>query len=139
MRGFPPPSAMIASRHAGHDRSVRSAVPLAAWSCPPDEPQVRSYLRETDFRVCVTAIALLRFLCEHLDRLPLGVMTRVLDTHDVLIGLVVLVENPPWTKRTEEVSETAGGGGLADRRTATRARLRPLEKIVTSCDFPHEM
>lgn len=30
-------------------------------------------------------------------------MTRVLDTHDVLLGLVVLVENPPWTRRTEEV------------------------------------
>ncbi|CAM9790782.1 unnamed protein product [Ectocarpus fasciculatus] len=29
-------------------------------------------------------------------------MTRVLDTHDVLLGLVILVENPPWTRRTEE-------------------------------------
>lgn len=54
--------------------------------------------------MCVTAVALLRFLCEHLHRLPLGVMTRVLDTHDVLLGLVILVENPPWTRRTEEVS-----------------------------------
>lgn len=48
-------------------------------------------------------MALLRFLCEHLHRLPLGVMTRVLDTHDVLLGLVFLVENPPWTRRTEGV------------------------------------
>ncbi|CAN0527641.1 unnamed protein product, partial [Ectocarpus sp. 8 AP-2014] len=65
--------------------------------------QVRGYEEETEFRVCVTAVALLRFLCEHLHRLPLGVMTRVLDTHDVLLGLVILVENPPWTRRAEEV------------------------------------
>lgn len=65
--------------------------------------QVQGYQAETDFRVCVTAVALLRFLCEHLHRLPLGVMTRVLDTHDVLLGLVALVENPPWTRRTNEV------------------------------------
>ncbi|CAM9177073.1 unnamed protein product [Hapterophycus canaliculatus] len=67
---------------------------------PADE--VRGYQQETEFRVCVTAVALLRFLCEHLHRLPLGVMTRVLDTHDVLLALVILVENPPWTRRTEE-------------------------------------
>eukprot|EP00752_Nemacystus_decipiens_P013472 g11931.t1 len=64
--------------------------------------EVQDYQQETEFRVCVTAMALLRFLCEHLHRLPLGVMTRVLDTHDVLLGLVILVENPPWTRRTEE-------------------------------------
>ncbi|CAM9495957.1 unnamed protein product [Ectocarpus sp. 4 AP-2014] len=64
--------------------------------------EVRGYQEETEFRVCVTAVGLLRFLCEHLHRLPLGVMTRVLDTHDVLLGLVILVENPPWTRRTEE-------------------------------------
>lgn len=71
--------------------------------CDRNENQVQGYQEETEFRVCVTAMALLRFLCEHLHRLPLGVMTRVLDTHDVLLGLVILVENPPWTRRTEEV------------------------------------
>lgn len=81
------------------------------------KPQIRGYEEETEFRVCVTAVALLRFLCEHLHRLPLGVITRVLDTHDVLLGLVVLVENPPWTRRTEEVGATRGseeclGGGV---------------------------
>lgn len=59
--------------------------------------------------MCVTAVALLRFLCEHLHRLPLGVITRVLDTHDVLLGLVILVENPPWTRRTEEVGARMEG------------------------------
>jgi hypothetical protein len=31
-------------------------------------------------------------------------MTRVLDTHDVLLGLVPLIENPPWTRRLDTVS-----------------------------------
>jgi hypothetical protein len=30
-------------------------------------------------------------------------MTRVLDTHDVLLGLVPLIENPPWTRRLDTV------------------------------------
>lgn len=77
--------------------------PLLRHICDRNENQVQGYQDETEFRVCVTAMALLRFLCEHLHRLPLGVMTRVLDTHDVLLGLVILVENPPWTRRTEEV------------------------------------
>jgi zinc finger MYND domain-containing protein 10 len=52
----------------------------------------------------VTAVAMLRFICEHIAALPLSVMTRVLDTHDVLLGLVPLIENPPWTRRLDTVS-----------------------------------
>lgn len=83
---------------------------------------MREYQRETDFRVCVTAVALLRFLCEHLSRLPLGVMTRVLDTHDVLLGLVVLIEYPPWTRRSEEV-----------RKGIPSPVPRPPPPILASC------
>ncbi|CAM9208150.1 unnamed protein product [Chrysoparadoxa australica] len=57
---------------------------------------------DIEFRVCITAVTLLRYLCEHISQLPLSAMTRVLETHDVLLGLVPLIENPPWTVRTEE-------------------------------------
>ncbi|CBJ28395.1 conserved unknown protein [Ectocarpus siliculosus] len=95
---------LISGRASSKPRNAREVAKdieerLAKLS-PAEE--VRGYQEETEFRVCVTAVALLRFLCEHLHRLPLGVMTRVLDTHDVLLGLVILVENPPWTRRAEE-------------------------------------
>ena len=40
-----------------------------------------------------------RFVCEHLSKLGPSVMTRVLDTHDLLVAAVPLIENPPWTRR----------------------------------------
>jgi hypothetical protein len=46
---------------------------------------------------------MLRFLCEHVSALPLGVVVRLLDTHDMLLGVVPLLENPPWTRRLASV------------------------------------
>lgn len=51
------------------------------------------------FGVAVCATSLLRFLSDHVNVLPLGVVSRLLHTHDVLLALVPLVENPPWTRR----------------------------------------
>jgi hypothetical protein len=42
---------------------------------------------------------MLRFLSDHVSVLPLGVVSRLLHTHDVLLSLVPLVENPPWSRR----------------------------------------
>ncbi|KAG5191579.1 hypothetical protein JKP88DRAFT_271291 [Tribonema minus] len=56
---------------------------------------------DVEFRCCVTAVTMLRFICEHIAALPLGVATRLLDTHDVLLGIVPLIENPPWTRRLD--------------------------------------
>lgn len=104
----PPPIQLLKEIYIlGSNRSMFTSnmdvKPYLRNTCGGTEQQVQGYQDETEFRVCVTAMAVLRFLCEHLHRLPLGVMTRVLDTHDVLLGLVILVENPPWTRRTEEV------------------------------------
>ena len=36
---------------------------------------------DIDFRLAVVAVTLLRYLTEHITKLPLAVMTRLLDTH----------------------------------------------------------
>eukprot|EP00939_MAST-03C_sp_MAST-3C-sp1_P000865 g865.t1 len=51
------------------------------------------------FRVAVSSVAVLRYLTEHVTKLPLCVMSRILDTHDVCIAAIPLIENPPWTRR----------------------------------------
>lgn len=43
--------------------------------------------------------AVLRFLCEHIESIPLSVFNRMLQTHDVMLLLIPLIENPPWTRR----------------------------------------
>ena len=43
-------------------------------------------------------ITILRYLCDHIDELPLGVSTRFTITHDVPVLLVQLMETKPWMK-----------------------------------------
>ncbi|XP_013417861.1 zinc finger MYND domain-containing protein 10 [Lingula anatina] len=52
-----------------------------------------------DFDICIKSVSVLRYIIDNLSSLPLSVMQRLLNTHDVPILLVQLVENPPWTKR----------------------------------------
>jgi zinc finger MYND domain-containing protein 10 len=80
-------------------------------------------LADLRFGVGVVAVTILRYITEHVTKLPLGVMTRLLDTHgnwiwlhryqfvfkrswmpypaDALLLLVPLIENPPWTRRNK--------------------------------------
>lgn len=75
----------------------------------PDDPKssldrdtkstvLRQHL-DIGFAVAVCAVTMLRFLSDHVDVLALGVTTRLLQTHDVLLSLVPLIESPPWTRR----------------------------------------
>ena len=45
--------------------------------------------------MCIPA----RYVCEHLNNMPMSAMSRVLDTHDLLCSIVPVLENPPWTRR----------------------------------------
>ena len=46
-------------------------------------------------------ITILRYLCDHIDELPLGVSTRLTITHDVPVLLVQLMESRPWIKASK--------------------------------------
>ena len=46
-------------------------------------------------------ITILRYLCDHIDELPLGVSTRLTITHDVPVLLVQLMESKPWIKTSK--------------------------------------
>ncbi|KAH9510040.1 Zinc finger MYND domain-containing protein 10 [Bulinus truncatus] len=55
--------------------------------------------RKLQFEISIKALSLLRYITDNMDCLPLSVMTRILNTHDMPIMLVQLVESPPWTKK----------------------------------------
>ena len=73
----------------------------AALEATTPEQELTRHLTEIEFRVCISACALARFICEHADALPLSVVSRITDTHDMLVLLVPLIENPPWTRRLD--------------------------------------
>jgi hypothetical protein len=63
------------------------------------QDSLRQQALDIGFSVAVCAVSMLRFLSDHVNVLPLGVTSRLLHTHDVLLSLVPLVESPPWTRR----------------------------------------
>jgi hypothetical protein len=44
-------------------------------------------------------------LCEHADALPLSAISRITDTHDLLVLFIPLIENPPWTRRMPDTGK----------------------------------
>eukprot|EP01041_Mallomonas_annulata_P002358 gene2358-4575_t len=85
------------SKHGG------SAIEFAKnlESRTPQE-QLARYLTEIEFRVCISTCSIARFLCEYAEVLPLSVVGRISDTHDLLMLFLPLIENPPWTRRTSD-------------------------------------
>ena len=61
--------------------------------------QIFTWRRDLGFSVGVTCVTILRYVTDVLPRLPLSVQTRILDTHDLPLALVPLIENPPWVMR----------------------------------------
>ena len=51
------------------------------------------------FDIAVSAVSLLRYITNPLQSLPLSMLVRLLDTHDLPLALVPLIENPPWVRR----------------------------------------
>lgn len=66
---------------------------------PKDE--LAQQLTEIEFKICISAVTIARYITEHADAVPLNVVSRITDTHDFLILILPLIENPPWTRRTE--------------------------------------
>jgi len=95
-----PPSASPSDKAAAMAKATAAAS--ASMSAAPQGGAVGSLeaqYRKISFGVGVAALGVLRFISEHIPKLPLSAYTRVLDTHDVPLAMVPLIENPPWTKR----------------------------------------
>ena len=70
----------------------------------PAYKSIERQRKELEFKMCVVAVGILRYITEHISKLSLSTMNRILDTHDFLVTMVPLVENPPWTRRTDKVT-----------------------------------
>jgi hypothetical protein len=51
------------------------------------------------FGTALAALSVLRYMTDYMTELPLGVMARMLDTHDSIMQLVPLLEERPWMRR----------------------------------------
>lgn len=55
-----------------------------------------------EFESSVKVLSILRYMTDALDVAPLSMTSRMLNVHNVPCLLVELVENSPWSKRTED-------------------------------------
>ena len=63
-------------------------------------------LKDLRFGTALAALSVLRYLTDHMTELPLGVMARMLDTHDTIVQLVPLLEERPWMRRSDALTLT---------------------------------
>lgn len=83
-------------------RTAKEIAEEIASRTPLEE--LSQHFVEIEFRICISACFLMRFLCEHADVLPISVHSRITDTHDFLVLIVPLIENPPWTRSAQSCS-----------------------------------
>lgn len=79
-------------------RQVSSAKEAAEWD---DVRMLDEQFLECEFQVCMCVISIIRFLTDHRVAMPLAVTTRLLETHDVLMLLVPLMEKAPWVRKNK--------------------------------------
>eukprot|EP00731_Ephydatia_muelleri_P034083 Em0047g2a len=85
--------------------------------------------KDLQFGVCLKAISLATYIVDHLESLPLGVTTRLLNTHDIPCVLVNILQSAPWT-RTGDKGETLKyneAGRWVEVASSERLRLTKTE------------
>jgi hypothetical protein len=53
---------------------------------------------ESDFRVCMCAIRMCRYIIDHRSLCPLSVSARIFRQHDLLVMLIGLINEAPWSR-----------------------------------------
>jgi hypothetical protein len=74
---------------------------LTVQACMASTPlqDMEEKLKEVTFSTAIAALSILRFLTDHLPHLPMGVLSRLLCTNDVIMALLPLLEHSPWSRQ----------------------------------------
>ncbi|XP_069500209.1 zinc finger MYND domain-containing protein 10 [Ambystoma mexicanum] len=63
-----------------------------------DQKELQQQAKALEFDISLKALSVLRYITDHMDRLPLSGLSRLLNTHNVPCLLVQLVEYCPWSR-----------------------------------------
>ncbi|EER01934.1 MYND finger protein, putative [Perkinsus marinus ATCC 50983] len=94
-----------------HAKRIKQSVQLAEESsedrrqrliAQTDQEVLDTQYDEIEFQVCMCTLSIIRFLCEHRAHCPLTLTTRLLETHDILMTLVPILEAAPWIRKTSD-------------------------------------
>ncbi|GLI58538.1 hypothetical protein VaNZ11_000280 [Volvox africanus] len=91
---------------------------------------------EIEFGVMMCSLAILRYLTDGLPRMPMGALSRVVSTNDTLMGLLPLLDRPPWVRTRlpsgggRPVLEKWGGNGWVAVPPADRLKITQTDGQV---------
>lgn len=89
--------------------------------------ELEEKIRDTRFATAVCALTVLRYITDAMDVLPLGVMARLLDTHDAQTLLAPLLDKKPWSRRRKISGGQTVTEIFEDGRWHVRARENRLQ------------
>ncbi|CAM6128225.1 unnamed protein product [Calypogeia fissa] len=58
------------------------------------------------FRGSICALSVLRYLTDYIGELPLSILARLVDCHDILMALTPLVDSAPWKRKRKSTTKT---------------------------------
>ena len=80
--------------------------------------------------VATCSVTIIRYLSDNAGKLPVGIMTRLLQTRDTIMALVPLADSPPWKRERGGVPEHFEGGQWTVTPPAERFRLSNTDAQV---------
>ena len=75
-----------------------SKINVINFLSPPSELRDQRY--QIEYSLGLSSLTIVRYLLESFPSLPLNVQSRLLKTHDILLMLIPLIEEPPWIRLT---------------------------------------
>lgn len=87
-------------------------------------------LKESRLAVATCSITIVRYLSDGAARLPIGILTRLLQTHDTVMALLPLLDNPPWRRERKGSIEQLEGSHWVSVPAAERMRLSQVDAQV---------
>eukprot|EP01083_Nonionella_stella_P085311 236515_1 len=95
---------------------------------PDPSKKLIKQCQHLEFTICSCTVSIIRFITEHLSKAPISVTERVVNTNEMIMTLISLIETAPWTKKTEKGFEKYNGNNKfipVDRNN--RFRLTKIE------------
>ncbi|CAM6014181.1 unnamed protein product [Sphagnum balticum] len=84
---------------ASEDAAYKERTAAELLDMKPEEDLREKGAANMQFAIAICSLTILRYLTDYMSDLPLSVMARMLDSHDVIMALVPLVEDPPWQRK----------------------------------------
>eukprot|EP01135_Chromosphaera_perkinsii_P008445 Nk52_evm13s1360 gene=Nk52_evmTU13s1360 len=103
----------------------------------PEQDLIRQK-KALEFQLCMKCLTIVRYMTDHLDDLGVSVLNRVTKTHDMLIVLCTLLENPPWAEHRQggvTAKYDAGTGKWVEFKGSSRLQLSKTEVQAWLCVY----